>query len=73
MLCLLEGKLEPCRWLKVRRASRVFDAVPRDIVEPLKVNDLFMYPECLLTSKQVLPIIGGEGGGGGEERAAVDA
>ena len=52
MLCLLQGKLEPCRWLNVRRASQVFDAVPRDVVEPLEVDDLFIHAECLASSRR---------------------
>ena len=35
MLRLLQCKLEPRRWLNVRRASQVCDAVQRDVVEPL--------------------------------------
>ena len=40
--------------MNVRRAPQVFDAVPRDVFEPLEVHDLFVHAENLLASKQVL-------------------
>ena len=43
MLGLLECKPESRRWLNVRGASEVLDAVPRDVVEPLEVHDIFVH------------------------------
>ena len=47
MFCLLQGKLEPWRWLTVRPNTQVFDAVPRDVVEPQEVHNLFIHAERL--------------------------
>ena len=44
MLGLLECQPESGRWLHVRGASEVLDAVPRDRVKPLEVHDLFVQP-----------------------------
>ena len=57
VLGLLQSKLESWRWLAIRDASKVLDAVPCDRVEPLEVHDLFVQSKCFFTAEQALVVI----------------
>ena len=49
VLGFLEGEPESRRWLNVRGAWEVLDAVPRGCVKPLEVHDFFVQSEGLMS------------------------
>ena len=64
MARLLESEPESWRWLYVRGASEIFDAVPHDRVEPLKGHEFLAQSKGLFTTKHAHFIVCRSGCGG---------